>query len=196
LETLMSVAIGTGLSAACGFRVFLPLLALSIAANTSYLRLSYGFEWIGTIPALIAFASATLLEVLAYYIPWVDHLLDLLATPTAIVAGIIASASVMTNLPPLLRWSVALIGGGGMAGIVQGVTVLGRIKSTAFTGGLGNFLIATLEWIASAVTSLLALFLPVLGLFIVLAGCFLVFILSKRFLFGRPLTRHPSLRQS
>jgi hypothetical protein len=184
LETLTSFLIGIGLSAACGFRVFLPLLALSIAANTGYLRLSSGFEWIGTIPALIAFASATLLEVLAYYIPWVDHLLDLLATPTAVVAGIIASASVMTDLPPLLKWSAALIGGGGIAGIVQGATVLSRINSTAFTGGFGNFLLATLELIASAITSLLALFFPLLGLLFILTGCTVAFMVSKRFLFG------------
>ena len=76
-----------------------------------------------------AFGTATLLEIAAYYIPWFDHLLDTIATPAAVVAGMVASASVMVDLPPVLKWGVALIGGGGAAGLLQGATVLLRLKS-------------------------------------------------------------------
>lgn len=184
-EMGLSIAIGLGLSAACGFRVFVPLLALSVASMQGYLPLAPGFEWIGTMPALITFATATALEVLAYYIPWFDHLLDTMATPTAVIAGVIASASVLTDLLPLLKWSVAIIGGGSAAGLVQGATVLARLKSTAFTGGIGNPVFATLELFGSVATAVLAILVPVVCLFVIIGLCLLIFRASRRLLFGR-----------
>ena len=103
MDAFLSLGVGLGLSAACGFRVFVPLLVASIAAQAGYLSLSPGFEWIGTPQALYAFATATLLEVLAYYIPWLDNALDAIATPAAVIAGMVARASVLTDLPPLLK---------------------------------------------------------------------------------------------
>src|SRR5512146_2904800 len=104
METLLSIGIGLGLSAACGFRVFVPLLVASIAARAGYLSLAPGFEWVGTQPALYAFATATLLEILAYYIPWLDNALDAIATPAAVIAGMLVGAAVFTDLPPFLKW--------------------------------------------------------------------------------------------
>jgi hypothetical protein len=169
-ETLISITIGIGLAAACGFRVFVPLLILSAAALGGYVPLASGFEWIGTIPALVAFATATLLEILAYKVPWLDHALDTLATPAAIAAGILATASVVADLPPLVRWAVALVGGGGAAGAVQGATVLARLKSGLSTGGLANPLVAAVELAGAVVTALLALMLPLAGLAIAAAA--------------------------
>src|SRR6185295_11734534 len=123
METLLSVLIGLGLSAACGFRVFVPLLVASLAARSGHLHLWQGLDWIGSTPALIAFAVATGLEIAGYYIPWVDHLLDAVATPTAIVSGVVLTASALApGMDPFLRWTVALIAGGGTAAIFQGVT--------------------------------------------------------------------------
>ena len=99
-ETLLGVIIGLGLSAACGFRVFVPLLVMSIASLSGHLTLSSGFEWIGTYPALLAFAVATVLEIAAYYIPWVDNFLDIIGAPAAIIAGMIAMASSASTGPP------------------------------------------------------------------------------------------------
>jgi uncharacterized protein DUF4126 len=168
LEGLISVAIGLGLAAACGFRVFAPLLIAAVAAHWGRLPLAGGFEWLGTTPALLAFGTATLLEIGAYYIPWLDHALDLLATPAAVLAGMIAAASVMTDLPPLLKWTMTIIGGGGAAGAIQAATVLLRLKSTALTGGLGNPMVATLELIGSVVMAFLAIALPLLALLVAL----------------------------
>src|SRR6516225_5140167 len=137
-ETLLGIALGIGLSAACGFRVFVPLLALSLASISGHLTLAPGFAWIGSYPALVAFSVATCLEIAGYYIPWVDHLLDTIATPAAVVAGIIVTASMVTGMSPFLKWSLAIIAGGGAAGLVQGTTVLTRGASTATTGGLAN----------------------------------------------------------
>src|SRR5471030_522115 len=104
METVFSICLGIGLSAASGFRVFVPLLVMSIASLSGHLALAQGFQWIGTYPALIAFSVATCMEVAAYYVPLVGHLLDILATPSAIVAGIIITASVITEMSPLMKW--------------------------------------------------------------------------------------------
>jgi hypothetical protein len=185
METVLCIALGIGLSAACGFRVFVPLLIISIANYSGHISLSPGFEWIGTLPALIAFGTATVLEILAYYIPWLDQLLDTIATPAAVVAGVIASASVFTEVSPLFRWVLALIGGGGIAGLVQGATALTRLKSTAFTGGLGNPIVSSAELFGSVGTSVLALLAPVICVIAVLCGLVFVFIKARRILFGK-----------
>src|SRR5580765_8928620 len=126
METLFSICVGVGLSAACGFRVFVPLLVMSVASHTGHLPLAHGFEWIGAYPALIAFSVATLVEILAYYIPWVDHALDSIASPAAILAGTLATASLTPEMSPFWKWSLAVIAGGGAAGVVQGATVVTR----------------------------------------------------------------------
>src|SRR5438128_7363090 len=133
METLISICIGIGLSAACGFRVFVPLLVMSIASLSGHLPLAHGFEWIGSYPALIAFSVATCVEILGYYIPWLDHVLDTIASPAAVVAGTLITASLVTNVGPFWKWSLAVIAGGGAAGLVQGTTVATRAGSLAGT---------------------------------------------------------------
>src|SRR5512135_1410736 len=113
MENILSICLGIGLSAACGFRVFIPLLVMSIASLSGHLDLSGGFQWIGTYPALVVFATASVLEIAAYYIPLVDNLMDSIAGPAAVVAGILVSASSFINMDPLLKWTLAIIAGGG-----------------------------------------------------------------------------------
>ena len=167
--TLLSILVGVGLSAACGFRVFVPLLVMNLAALSGHLQLAPGFQWLASYPATIAFSVATCLEIAGYYIPWVDHLLDTMATPAAVVAGTIVTASMVTDMSPFLKWTLAVIAGGGAAGLVQGTTVVTRGASTAATGGLGNPVVATLELGGAVVTSLMAILAPVavVGLLIV-----------------------------
>ncbi|MBY0280125.1 DUF4126 domain-containing protein [Candidatus Binatia bacterium] len=160
---LLSVALGLGLAAAAGFRVFVPLLALGIASRQGVLSLAPGFEWLASPPALIAFGTATAVEVLAYHVPFLDHLLDVIATPSAVVAGTLASAAVLTDLPPVVKWSVAALAGGGAAGLVQTATVLARVGSTTFTGGLGNILFASFELFGAVGTVVLAIALPLVA---------------------------------
>jgi len=167
--TLLSVLVGIGLSAACGFRVFVPLLVMSLASLSGNLSFSSGFEWIGSYPAAVAFAVATVLEIGGYYIPWVDHFLDLIASPAAVIAGIVAVASTVTGMSPFLRWSLAIIAGGGIAGTVQALTGLSRIASTATTAGLGNPIVATAEAGGAIVVSVLAILIPVGAVIVVVA---------------------------
>ena len=177
LELFLSLALGIGLSAACGFRVFVPLLVISAAARGGFLTLAPGFEWMGSYPALLAFAVATVVEILAYYVPWVDNALDGVATPAAVVAGAVITASMVTGVDPWLQWTLAVIAGGGAAGIVQAGTTVLRGLSTLTTGGFGNFVVSTLEWIGAFTTSLLAVLFPVVALLLVLG--LIVFILTR-----------------
>jgi hypothetical protein len=185
-DIVVSIALGVGLAAAVGFRVFLPLLVTSIAAYTGHLQLSDTFAWLGTLTALAMLGVASLAEILAYYIPGVDNLLDALATPAALVAGTVVSAAVMTDLPPLVKWTTAVIAGGGAAGLTQSATALLRAKSTAFTGGLGNPVVATAELGGSVLVSLLALLLPLAALALVVVFCWFVFQFVRRRLRGTP----------
>ncbi|MCL4244353.1 MAG: DUF4126 family protein [Candidatus Dadabacteria bacterium] len=168
METLLAIFVGIGLAAACGFRIFVPLLVMSVASLSGQITLSPEFDWIGTYPALAAFAIATIFEIAAYYIPWVDNLLDTVAVPAATVAGTIVMASAVSDMSPFLKWALAVIVGGGVAGTVQGFTSITRIASTATTGGLGNSVVSTAEAGGSLVMSILALTVPVAAAILVL----------------------------
>ncbi len=179
METLLGLCIGIGLSAACGFRVFVPLLIMSIASYSGHLSLAPTFQWMASPAALAAFSVATVLEIAGYYVPWVDNFLDSVATPAAIVAGTIVTASMVGDVSPFLKWTLAIIAGGGVAGVVQGSTVLIRGVSSAGTGGLANPIFATAELGGSILTSILALVAPVLTIGLIAV---VLFILGRKFL--------------
>ncbi len=187
LDLALSIALGVGLAAATGLRVFLPMLVVSAAAYTGHLPLSENFAWLATPGALIMLGVAAVVEILAYYIPGVDNLLDALATPAAVVAGTLVSAAVITDLPPMLKWTTAIIAGGGVAGLTQGITALLRAKSTVLTAGIGNPVIATAELGGSLLVSLLALAAPVVALLLVIAFLWLAMrMIRKVTQHGRP----------
>jgi hypothetical protein len=188
-DLALSIALGVGLAAAVGFRVFLPLLVVSIAAYSGNLPLSDGFAWLGTLPVIAMLGVAALAETLAYYIPGVDNLLDTLATPAAFLAGIAVSAAVMADLPPVVKWTTAIIAGGGAAGLTQSATALLRLNSTTFTGGLGNPIIATAEFGGALLVALLALIAPLLGLALVILFCWLAARFARRMLRRTPPAR-------
>ena len=147
----MSIMIGVALSATCGFRVFVPLLAVNIgtraldADGQPRIELAGGFDWLSSDIALIVFLVATLFEIGGYYIPWIDNLLDTIASPASIVAGTVITASFVDGMDPWLQWLLGVIAGGGAAGAVQATTVVARAGSTVTTGGLGNPIVASVE---------------------------------------------------
>ena len=165
---LLPVFLGIGLSAACGLRVFLPVFAVSLLSYFGKIPLSENFQWLATMPALITFGLATLLEIIAYYIPWLDHVLDSVTIPSSIAGGAMLLASVNPELEPLLKWTLALVAGGGTAGIISVGTAATRLKSTAVSGGATNFIVATLENAGSLTLTVLAVLVPVLAGMIVL----------------------------
>lgn len=177
MHGLLAFFVGVGLAATCGFRVFVPLLGLSIANHFGHIPLSGGFEWIGSWPAMIAFGVATIFEIGAYYVPWLDHLLDVAATPAAVVAGTIVTASMLGEMSPFLRWPLGIIAGGGVAGAVQGSSVFVRGASTATTGGLGNPLVSTGELAASIVGTVISIVLPIVAIVLV---CLILYLIFRR----------------
>jgi hypothetical protein len=179
-DLALSIALGVVLAAATGFRVFLPMLIMSGAAYTGHLSLDNSFAWLATPFALTMLGVAALVEVLAYYVPGIDNLLDAVATPAAFVAGTVVSAAVMTDLPPMAKWMAAVIAGGGTASLTQGVTTILRAKSTVVTGGLGNPVIATGELGGSVLLSLLALAAPLTAVAMVILLLWLAFRLIRR----------------
>jgi Domain of unknown function (DUF4126) len=177
VDSLLGIAVGLALSAAAGLRVFVPLLLTSLAARLGYLTLATGMAWIGSDVALVAFATATILEVGAYYVPWIDNLLDTIATPAAIMAGVITTAAATPELSSFLRWTLAIVAGGGAAGLVQASTALLRLKSSTFTAGAGNPLVATAELAGSVALSLLGLLVPLVAAAVVVV---LLLVLARR----------------
>lgn len=174
METILGLCIGIGLSAACGFRVFVPLLVMSIAAIMGWFEPMKGFEWLTMPSVCVALAFATICEIGAYYIPWVDNALDTIATPAAMVAGTLTTMAVSSGeMSQFASWASAIIVGGGTAGAVQLSTVAVRGVSTATTGGIANPLVSTFEWIGAVLMSVLAMLLPVI---VAIAVFILIFI--------------------
>ncbi len=169
MDIAFGLIIGVGLSAACGFRLFVPFLAMGLAHRAGQLSLADGFAWIGTTPAIAAFGTATVLEILAYYIPWIDNLLDSVSTPSAAIAGTLLAASQLGEASPLVQWSLAAIAGGGTSLTIQTGTAAARVVSTGTTGGMGNFVIATLEWVTAILLAILAIVVPLFCLVLIVA---------------------------
>lgn len=185
LEPLIGIALGIGLAAATGFRIFIPLLIAGLAARFDIVPLGDSFQWLESTPALLTLGTAAVLETLAYYVPGVDHALDVLAGPATLVAGIVASAAVMADVPPAVMWPVAVIAGGGAAGLTKGSTALLRAKSGVMTGGLANPVVSTVETVGATGLTVLAILVPLLCLVAVLALLWWATRKAGRVLFGR-----------
>lgn len=178
-KLLLGLALGLGLSASAGFRVFVPLLVASIAAKLGIIDLGQNFQWMASTPALVAFATATVAEIIGYYIPFVDNILDSITTPSSVIAGTLLTASVLTpELDPMLKWGLGIIVGGGSAGIVQAGTALTRATSTVTTAGVGNPVVATAEHGLSFAGSILSIVMPfvIAGIICVVLLLFLFFV--------------------
>lgn len=183
----MAALIGLALSATCGFRVFVPLLAVCIATRAektegeTYVQLAENFSWLASDPAFVVFLVAAIFEIAGYYLPIIDNFLDTLATPAAVVAGTLITAAFLVDMEPWLQWVLGVVAGGGAAGAVQATTVVARAASTVTTGGLGNPVVATVETGYSFLGSLLAVVIAPLALAVSLLLVFTgVFIWIRR----------------
>lgn len=186
LETIISICLGIGLSASVGFRVFLPLFALSLAAYFNVWQLNDAWQWIGSTTALITLGVATIVEIFAYFIPYVDNLLDTISVPLAALAGTAVMLSTVSDLSPVVTWALAIIAGGGTAAAISGTSSATRITSTATTGGVANPIVSTIETGTSLVMSVVSIFLPLLAFVFVLIVFFIIFKLYKKFSTSKP----------
>ncbi len=181
LPHVLSAFIGIGLAAATGFRVFLPMFAVSLASYMGWIPMNESFEWLSGLPTLITTGIATVVEILAYYIPYVDHLLDTLSVPLATIAGSVMFASQFTDLGTFPQWALALIAGGGTAAAISSGFAGTRAASTATTGGLGNSVVATTETAGAGIMSFLAMASPII------AGIAAIFLLIVVIILGRKI---------
>lgn len=179
-ESILSIFLGVGLAASVGFRVFLPLFVLSLASYNGLWDLNESWTWIGSPAAVITFGVATLVELLAYFIPWVDNLLDSISLPLAAIAGTAVMVSTVAGLDPLLTWSLAIIAGGGTATAIKGAAAGGRLASSVGTGGLANPAIATLETGTATVMSVASVLAPVFAALLVIVVLALVFRIYRK----------------
>lgn len=179
-ETVLSIFLGIGLAASVGFRIFLPLFALSLAAYFDVWQLNENWEWVGSMAALITFGVATIVEIFAYFIPWLDNLLDSFALPMAALAGTAVMLSTASDLDPVVTWTLAIIAGGGTATAIKGASATGRLASTATTGGLANPIIGLVETGTAAVVTTASIFTPVLAAFLVLIILIVVYRLYRK----------------
>jgi hypothetical protein len=180
-ETILSIFLGIGLASASGFRVFLPLFALSLASYFGIWELNENWLWIGSIPALITLGIATVSEIFGYYIPFIDNLLDTIATPLAAIAGTVVMASTLVDISPMMTWTLALIAGGGTASAMQGMTTVTRLASSVKTAGIGNPIVSTAETGTAIGMSALSIFLPVVAIVVVVVLFLLIYWVYRRF---------------
>lgn len=166
-DVIIALSMGLGLAAASGFRVFLPPFLLSIAVRADAVDVNLmdtPFEYFDSDVAVILLGVATVAEFAAYYVPWVDNLLDSIASPAAVVAGSGMTAIVLEgNTDPVIQWSLAIIAGGGVTAIVQGATVVTRGISTTLTAGFANPIVSTGENLASVILAIIAMVMPILA---------------------------------
>jgi hypothetical protein len=188
LDLARNVALGIALAAACGLRIFLPLATASLASMLGWVHLTGDLGWMGSTAALTVFGVATVVEVVAYQVPWLDNILDHLGAPVAVGAGTLLAASLLPAGDPVLRWALAAIAGGGAAGIVHVSLALLRQVSSLATGGLANPLLAFAEACGALALSLVALLAPVLAL----AGVVLLVVAALRAARSRRRTRSAS----
>ncbi len=180
-STTFSILLGIGLAASVGFRIFVPLFALSIASYYQVIPLNENWEWISGIPALITLGIATAVEIVAYLIPWLDNILDTIAVPLAALAGTAVMLSTAADLEPLITWSLAIIAGGGTATAIKTSTSTTRLASTATTGGIANPVVSTVETGSSILMAVLAFVAPILAIIIVVVILWLMFKVFKWF---------------
>ncbi|WP_425237804.1 DUF4126 domain-containing protein [Ulvibacterium sp.] len=186
-DTIVSIFLGIGLAASVGFRVFLPLFALSLAAYFNIWELNENWQWVGSLATLITLGVATVVEIFAYFIPWVDNVLDSMAIPLAAIAGTAVMVSTVADLDPVITWSLAIIAGGGTATAIKGAGATSRLASTASTGGLANPIVSTVETGTALVVSVASIFAPIMAAVLVIVILIIVFRIYRK-LRPRPKT--------
>ena len=187
---ISAIALGIALSACCGFRIFVPMLAGAVAAYNHWFNVPADMQWLGSWPAIICFATAAVIEIGAYYFPFLDNILDAIAAPLAVIAGTILSFAILPGAgnEPMLRWVAALVAGGATAGTIHIGTGLLRLFSTKATLGTGNPVIATGENAVAVTGAIFSFVIPVIIAVILLIVVFWILITYiRRFVNKKPI---------
>jgi hypothetical protein len=169
VETILSICLGIGLAS-----------ALSLASYFNVIPLNESWTWIGGLPALISFGAAMVFEIFGYYIPFVDNLLDTIATPLAAIAGFVIMASTLVDISPTITTILAIIAGSGSASAMQALTTTTRLASSVKTAGIGNPIVATAETGTAITLSSFAIFLPIVAIVLVVSIFGIIYWLYKK----------------
>ena len=122
------------------------------------------FEFLSSDMSLIVMGSASLMEILAYKVPFLDNALDAVATPLAGLAGVTVVAITLQGTDPAIQWAFAIIAGGSTSIGIQSATVAGRGLSSVASLGVANPIFSMVEDIFSLLIVLIALLAPFLAL--------------------------------
>ena len=180
-EMILSIFLGVGLAASSGFRVFVPLFALSCASYFGMIPLNENWAWVGSTPALVILGVASIVESVSYLIPYVDHLLDTIAVPLAGIAGTLVMASTVSDMSPAMTWALAIVAGGGAAATIKGTTATTRVASTATTGGLANPAVSVAETGTAIGLSVLSIFSPIFAISALFVGMLMMIWVVMKF---------------
>ena len=194
METwILPALLGVGLAAATGFRTFLPLLMLGLAAKFQLfgMQLADAMSWLDSTPALIALGIATFVELAADKIPAVDHFLSAIGTVIRPIAGAVAAGAAFSQFDPLVAAIAGLIIGAPTALAFHAAQAGTRMVSTSTTLGLANPFVSVGEDLASFFTALLAMLAPVVIPLVLAVTLFALWSLW-RFVRRPPTVRTPS----
>ncbi|WP_338734075.1 DUF4126 domain-containing protein [Mangrovimonas cancribranchiae] len=186
IETLISIFLGIGLAASVGFRVFVPLFVLSLASYFNVWELNASWQWVGSLAAVITLGVATIVEIFAYYIPFVDNVLDAIAIPLATIAGTVVMVSTVADLSPVITWTLAIIAGGGTATAIKSTAGSARVTSSVSTAGFGNPVVSTVETGSSIIMSVISVFLPILAFIFTIIVLYLIFKFYRKIKLSKP----------
>ncbi len=187
IDTILSIFLGIGLAASVGFRIFVPFFVLSIAAHFQIIPLNENWQWVSSEIAMITLGIATIAEITAYLIPWVDNILDTIAIPLAAIAGTAIMLSTVANFDPFFTWILAIIAGGGTATAIKSSTSTTRLASTATTAGIANPVISTVESGTSVLLSVMAIFIPLIAILFVIFIFWMIYKLYKKVIPSRKI---------
>lgn len=193
LNFLLAFSLGLGLSAACGFRVFIPPLAMSLAAMQGVIDLAPDWQWVGSPAAAITLGIAAAVEVFAYFLPWVSNALDSVELAAAPVAGMLVTASSLSmagDMNPVMMWAIAAIIGGGTAELIEGTSAVTRLVASSATGGLGGPAVGLMELLSASVLSLLSVLAPVIALAVVVGLIVYCWLRVRRLMMRRQRIRN------
>lgn len=172
IEAISGLSAAFGLSGSAGLNAYIPLLLVALAARfpvaDPLVKLQAPYDILGSWWAIGLIAVLLVIEIVADKIPAVDTVNDGIQTFIRPAAGAIlfaGSADVITEIHPILALGAGLLVAGG----VHATKTAARPVVTVSTAGVGNPIVSTLEDIVAFVVSLLAIVLPIIAAFLLLA---------------------------
>jgi len=185
-----------GLALPAGLNAWLPFLILALADRyTSVIDLAGPYDFISSTPGLIIILLLLPIELIADKIPGLDHVSDIVHTAIRPVAGAILAAAVADASGDLNVWLGGVIGLTG-AGATHAAKMSTRPVITASTGGVGNPVVSMIEDFIATISSLVAVFLPLLLLVVLPLFGYFLYAIWKRMRRGSARLRAAASRGS